>query len=52
MKKVVFLEDAQGSLDGINIKNFNKDCIYNVFKPHLYYLILLIKYLYSSYIPK
>ena len=30
MKKVVFLEDAQGSLDGINIKNFNKDCIYNV----------------------
>jgi hypothetical protein len=30
MKKVIFLENAQGSLNGINVKNFNKDSIYNV----------------------
>lgn len=30
MKKVIFLKDTQGSIDGYNVKNFNKDCIYNV----------------------
>jgi hypothetical protein len=46
MIKVKFLQDIQGSLDGINNKQFKKDCIYSVNGSDIN------EYLYTSWLNK